>query len=349
LLSLSREESLPGRYGTSMERLSTGATWRLPYTTRNGQVITTSIGTRLDGYHLKNFSPLGNAKNRNDIGRVYPFASVQWRYPFVQYSQDSSWLVQPIGMIVSSPKLFNYKSSPIEDSNSTEIDDRSLFLANRFDGIDKVDTGHRFIGGFEQDWKFTESRNINLFLGQTYRLDNTRVISEGLGEDNKKSDYIGRLVVRPSSWFASRVRSAIYPKIFRPRYTEVGFILGKPIFEADVGYAFLNKRASSRNQMISQVFAKFSSKFHDNWSLSAAQIRNMKRSPNDSHILGTFGSLIYQDDCMIVDLGLFNKKYHDRDIKPDKGFLLQFTFKNLGTFSPFSTTRYPGSMLTQIR
>ena len=354
-LSLTRQTPVPGRFGTQMQRLSTGVNWKLPHHTRNGQIVTVQLSGRADGYYMRRYqfsqapltSPL-ESHLEHKAGRLFPQASLDWRYPLLKQLQDADWVLQPMAMVAASPSQFTDLRIPNEDSTTFELDDTTLFLPNRFDGIDRVDRGYRAVYGAENTFYLSKQRSVNIFLGQTRRLDHKNIVSSNLGEDQNKSDYVVRLKVKPISWLTTRYRCSINPKDNRPRYSELGASVGKKAFHIDIGYVYLNKRATAKQQDVSQVNWQASSQVTDTWSLSFAQIRNLKRNQGGSS-LASFFLATYKDECFQIDAGVYKTSYKDRDIHPDSGFLIQLTFKNLGNFTPANAPKYPGSMLSTFQ
>lgn len=351
ILALSRELGKESVYGTRMNRVSSGLTWRLPYITRRGHIVTTTLSSRFDGYESMHFFRTPNPATDRNIdrysGRFYPTASVKCQYPHQKrLAQQTMWVIDPQVSVISSPYALNNKNLPNEDSRTFEFDDTSLFLANRFDGIDRVDSGSRAIGGVDQTLYFPQQRRVNFFFGQSRRLDNRQVVPLHMGETRTQSDYITRLKINPISGLTLRYRSAFHPDGMRPRYSELGTNIGGKALSADLGYLFLNKNASVNTKDISQLTSQIKSQFHEHWSVSFAQIHNLKKNRGGN--LANFANLTYQDECFQFDVGVYKTGYNDRDIKPDAGFLFSVTFKNLGTFKPLNTTQYPGSILTKL-
>ncbi|MBY0280576.1 MAG: LPS assembly protein LptD [Alphaproteobacteria bacterium] len=352
LLSLTRQTPVPGRLATQMQRLSTGIGWKLPYQTQNGQLVTFQANGRVDAYYFRRYqfsaTPLAGPREshlEHTTGRIFPQTSIDWRYPFLKQLSHADWILQPMAMVAASPPQLINLHTPNEDSTTFELDDTTLFLPNRFDGIDRTDTGYRTVYGAENTFNFSRQRSVNVFLGQSRRLDHRKVVAPGLGEDQNQSDYVMRLKVKPIKWLTTRYRCSINPQDNRPRYSELGFTVGQKAFRLDAGYVYLNKKATAKQQDISQVNFQVSSQVVDNWSLSLGQIRNLKHNHGGSS-LANFLLATYKDECFQVDAGLYKTSYNDRDIHPDSGFLIQITFKNLGNFTPYNAPRYPGSPLT---
>ena len=352
VLALFRHQSVPGRSGTEMYRVSNGATWKRPWVLSHGQIVTLQGQTRADLYMMRRYfdteatanAPKHQLEHRHV--RLFPQGSLDWQWPFQKRMDLANWIVKPQAMIVSSPLNINNRHIPNEDSLAFELDDTSLFLPNRFDGIDRVDTGTRGIAGLENELRFSKQRNVSLFLGQSKRLDNQHVVRNGLGEDKSSSDILMRLKAKPASWLSTRYRMATSPDFKVVRYSELGASIGEPIFKIDGAYIFLNKRATlNESSYISQLNMHISSQFTETWRLSVGQIRNLKRA-NGGASLATYLAATYDDECFSVDLGVYRSGCYDRDIRPDTSFLVSFNFKTLTNLAISPAPKYQANMLT---
>ncbi len=352
VLALFRHQPVPGRSGTEMFRLSNGVTWKRPWLLPKGQILTLQAQTRFDLYMMRRYfstdadANAAGAKVDHRHMRLFPIASLDWQWPFVKRMETALWILKPKAMFVTSPLNINNRHIPDEDSMAFELDDTSLFLPNRFDGIDRVDTGTRFVAGIENEFKFTQQRSLAVFLGQSRRLDNQKVIRSGLGEDNATSDLLLRVKARPLSWFSSRYRMAINPDFKVIRYSELGASIGSPMLKLDGAYIFLNRRATLvGNTYVSQINMHLSSVINENWKVSVGQIRNLKRREGGAS-LETYVSTTYSNECFSVDFGVYRSGITDRDIKPDTSFLLCLNFKTLTNLALLPAPRYQSNMLT---
>ncbi|MBX9977063.1 MAG: hypothetical protein K2X98_02285, partial [Alphaproteobacteria bacterium] len=124
------------------------------------------------------------------------------------------------------------------------------------------------------------------------------------------------------------------------RFSEVTANLGYPIFTVNTTYVYVDKRETPLGQPINQINWQVTSKITDAWSIGFTRSQNLSRLEKNARAYMASG--IYQNDCFQLSLGFYRTHYSDRDIKPDSGVLLQFNFKNLGVFKPFSSGSFPG-------
>ena len=352
-LSILRKRPILTQTGKQTYRASSGVTWNLPYTTSNGHLFKTSLSTRGDAYMSQHYNPdqpvvEKQHKYDNHVeSRLFPQAAVDWRYPLLSTYDRIDWILEPRGLVALAPQNLNRKRLPNEDSRVFTLDDTSIFLPNRFDGIDLVDAGQRGVLGVDNHMRWGQQQRASIFMGQSYRFDHKAVVGRNQGEGRLASDYISRVLYQPNEWWVIFMRGAFMRNNMKPRYNEWGSSFGKPMLKLDGSYVHAKRGLNDSTSIISQVNWQLSSEITENWKVSVAQIRNLKRFQKG--VLATFAGLTYQDDCFETKFSVFRSHYRDRDLKPDMGFFLQFSLKNLGSFTPTSAPTYLGSLLTNLR
>ncbi len=353
LLSIFRKAPILAQTGKQVFRVSSGGAWTMPHTTSNGHIFKSTLSTRGDAYVSQFYNPnqpqLSQQKKYDSQieSRIFPQASVDWRYPLMANFQQLNWILEPRGLVAVAPSKLNRRRMPNEDSKMFTLDDTSVFLPNRFDGLDLVDEGQRGVLGVDNHMRWGQQQRASVFLGQSYRFDKKAVVGSSQGEGRAASDYITRMLYQPNDWWVIFTRNALIRRTLHPRFSEVGTSLGKPVLKLDASYVYARHGLNNSSSKISQVNCQLSSAINESWKLSVAQIRNLKNFKMGA--LATFAGIAYEDDCFTTKFSVYKSDYSDRDIKPDTGFLLQFSLKNLGGFTPISAPTYPGSLLTSLR
>jgi LPS-assembly protein len=332
-LSLGRRLDTPGQNARHMQRLSLNGGWRLPYVSANGHLWALQMALRGDAYTLEHYqpnpaSPVFKGAFR---GRLFPIASAQWRYPLVKRLNHAHWVLEPTAMIVGTPPV-NNRTIPNEDSLNIQVEDTSLFLPQRFSGLDRVDTGGRFIYGANSTWFFPHQKLAQFFLGHSVRLDHQQVLPNGAGENKKASDIVTRFRLNPMDGLQLLNRMAWYYKRTHPRISDTSAIFGKRLLTFQLNHTFVNKNSTIKGVGISQATWIIGSQPLDHWSFSLGETRNLKRHQRGalSHTI----SALYHDECFRMTISAFKARSSDRDIRPNSGVILQFDFKNLGSISP---------------
>lgn len=352
LLNLFRQKQVIGRAGTRMYRLSGGMKWKRPFVLPVGQLLTVQLHARTDLYMLKKyFDKLetyteDRRRQMHNHVRFFPQGSLDWQWPLMKTTSNVSYLLTPRLMLVSSPLTVNNRHIPNEDSQTIELDDLSLFLANRFQGIDRVDAGFRFVGGLDSEVQFSQNRSIGLFFGQSRRLDKQNTLGTGRGEDSKTSDLVAHLKIKPFKLLKTRHRFSYNPHLKVFRFSENGVVFGNKAFKISLGHVFLNRMLSNSRQMVSQVNSQVSVQITKRWGVSVGQIRNLKKYETGA-ALATFLTATYDDECFTLDLGIYKSSQYDRDIKPETAVLLRFNFKTLSSITLSASPIYTPGPLTR--
>ncbi len=246
-------------------------------------------------------------------------------------------VIEPIAQVVASPSGLNPGKIPNEDCRFSEMDDLNLFYMERMNGLDRTDTGQRVVYGINTGLYGTRNRRMTLFLGQSYRLNERRV--DLIGDKKHASDYVTRVQCVPIEWMRLHYRGRFDQHQMENRFSEIAVNLGYPIFTVNTSYVFVDKRETPLGQTINQINWQVLSKITDEWSIGFTRSQNLSRLEKNARAYMASG--IYQNDCFQLSIGFYHTQYRDRDIHPDSGVLLQFNFKNLGAFKPFSSGSFP--------
>jgi len=345
-LGLIRREQRPGVFSKNSSRASLGAGFNLPYVNSSGHLYELDLKMRGDLYQLGDYQRIGQTRPQSyATGRAFSTGSLTWRYPLATGRPGSQYITEPIAQMVVSPKEQNLGRIPNEDSRFSELDDLNLFYVNRMNGYDRTDTGRRFVYGINNGFIGNKGRRLFVFLGQSYRLDRYNVSL--IGDHKKASDYVTRIQVVPIEWFKIHYRGRFEREHMQNRFSEVTTNFGVPRLNLSQTIAFLDRRDTPNGADIKQMNWQLASQINENWSASLLQSKNYAKGQKNA--LANMASLVYQNECFQVSLGVFRSRFRDRDIKPDTGFLLQFKFKNLGGFQPYNTgTNMPNITLRKL-
>lgn len=335
--SLHRKEQIKSVVPRTSHRGVAQAKMYVPYVMRTGQMLEWESSVRSDAYHIDTFTRPD--KNRSDsyaAARLLPQTALTMRYPLLSSNKNASWMLEPLMQLNLAPSGLNPTKIPNEDSRLSELDDVNLFFLSRMNGFDQTDSGQRFVYGLNNSFYGPNKIKLNWFIGQSKRL-NRRVVRI-IGEREQSSDYVTRVQLFPSEWFRIHYRGRFSPKGSN-RFSEITTNFGKPILSLNSSYIFVTKFDTPGTQDIKQVNMQLSSKIHENWLITLTQNRNLAKAQKSAQ--ANMLSIAYENDCFQTSIGVFQTKYRDRDIKPSKGFLIQFSFKNLGTVRPLASSSFP--------
>lgn len=343
-LNLFREKGLPGKFGEKMIRGSLGGGVQVPYVTPLGDIWKLQANVRGDTYHINDFKTHFNSKAKDyNETRLFPQASLTWRFPLVQYTNCMHWVVEPAAMVITSSHGLNPIQIPDEDSPLVVVEQTNLFSMNRFYGYDRVDDGHRFVYGGHSRHHFTKGRKAFVFFGQSIRLDHHRVLPRISGEDRNASNYIASVLLAPTDWLEGRSRLMFNRKNWTVEIAESSGTIKTPWITGTIGHVYYNPRMTLNRQRVSQAIWGVSTPQFYKWTFSYTETMNVgdRRRVFASHkmtprVLSRAGILQYNHECLITTISVIHTGYRDRDLRPDTKVLLQLDFKNLGSITPIN-------------
>ena len=165
------------------------------------------------------------AHNESISGDVVPGVGLEYRYPFIAATSWSKQVIEPIAQVIARPNVAHAGRTPNEDAQSLVFDDTTLFEWNKYSGYDRVEGGVRANAGAQYTVTFPTGGYVNALFGQSYNLagQNSYAISDisntgrNSGLETDRSDYVGRLLVAPTSNFSVEAKGRFDSKSFDPK------------------------------------------------------------------------------------------------------------------------------------
>ncbi len=308
--------------GQDTARVSSTASWKLPLTTTGGHLITFFANLRADAYHVTDTGVSGNEDET--IGRVLPWAGVEWRYPLVRTDWGWKQVIEPIVQVIGAPYGGNPDEIPNEDSASFEFDETNLFSFNKFPGLDRWETGPRVNAGMRAAAYFDEGF-VEAILGESYRFHEDDAFTEQSGLRNQQSDYVGRVTVQPDGNIRIVNRFRIDQSAFRFERNEVyAEAFDKDFYSFKAGYILLEPDPLIPLQREEVNLAGSIRAIENIWLRASGR----KDLADDQMIESKFG-ISYEDDCAEFGIDFRRRFTRDRDIEPASSFLFTFRLKGV--------------------
>jgi len=314
--------------GTDTNRLSGQVTWTRTHVSTDGQVYTVYLSGRADLYHVNNVAQLpGQPDDEQFVARALPLAAFEWRWPFVRQNGSVRQVIEPIVQVIGAPYGGNPSDIPNEDSASFEFDETNLFSYNKFPGLDRWEQGPRVNAGVRLEANTLGGGSGSVVFGQTYRFHADSSFDQDSGLENERSDYVGRIDLRPGRYLDLIHRFRLDRDDFHFRRNEVSLWGGTDDYNVEVGYVRLadDQLAStlgSREELRAQTYLTIA----DNWAFRAGARRDLE----NSHMINSFAGLVYQDECTEIELSYRRRFTRDRDIEPSTAIMLRVRLNALG-------------------
>lgn len=325
--------SILRRSGREVGRISVTPGLTLPAIGRFGEVYKFRAGVQMDGYWTKGHDP-GSANPDPDdpdgsitSGRVFPFAALEMRYPWLIQGGGVQQTVEPVVQFVASPRGGNHKRIPNEDSIDLTFDDTNLFSINRFPGIDRIDSGSRVDYGVNYSLATGETFYSELFLGQSYRFHTNTSFSADSGLRERRSDYVTRLRLRPIDEIDLVYRARLDRKSLRPVQQEAEARLGPDYLNIELGYLDLPDLSTGRDLgRREEVVGRLNAQLSRQWHASLYATHDLAEDYTQKVGL----ALGFDCECFNFSAGVERRRYRDREIEPGYNFLFNITFRYLG-------------------
>ena len=310
--------------GASSQRISLTPGWQISHTDGIGSI--TSFRASVQG-DLYNVDDVDTPSGREDavVGRIFPQAVVNWRYPWIRRSGPNSQLIEPLLALVLAPNGGNPDEIPDEDSQSVAFDETNLFGANRFSGTDRVEGGQRIVYGFRTGVFGEQGGSSTLTVGQSIRFRESNPFPSGTGLEDQVSDIVASLQIKPNRFTNLLYKTRFDHDSLRARRTEISAAIGPPALNLDLNYVFFDRTSGFADR--EEVTAALSSKLTEAWS---ARIQTQRDLTSEGGTLSYGGSLVYKCDCMDFELVYARTFTTDRDIPSVESLTFRVTFKSLG-------------------
>ncbi len=320
----------PGGLGS--RRVSGSFDWDMPFTARGGEVYRLFASLRGDAYwtdKVPNPAAPGINFGNETIVRGLPTFGAEASYPLVRAGRSLREVIEPIAQVIYSPSIGNTERIPNMDSLNVEFDDTSLFSENRFPGLDRWETGARTNVGVRYSIFGSGGGQASVLFGQSFRMNEDTSFTTASGLRDQRSDYVGAIRVAPNDNLFAVHRFRINKNDFKFSRNEFDILARTGPLTTQLGYAYfaadqaLTTAAGAREEVSLGAVLKLS----EYWRLFGGSVRDLANSQTISNEIG----LGYQDDCFGLAIGFYQSNISYQDIQRSNTFLIQITFKNLGT------------------
>ena len=327
-----------GLPGVDSRRISGQAEWRRTLISRLGVRWEPFVDVRGDLYSVGDLPPLPGLGD-DTISRGRATAGLDIGYPlFRRVGQEADLILEPMAQLSASTASDLDPRIPIEDSQTLELDESSLFRTDRFPGYDLYEGGSRLTLGARATLRWKEGRQASLFIGRSYRSEEENAfltptpdapaqLYDPTGLASETSDWIVQGSFSPSdrirgwghatfdaSGEIRRAETALDGRWGRRNLATVSYIIDRsnPVAgPLNRNYEFV--------QLAGQQF------IYGNWGVAASGIADLERDIITRSEVG----LLFDDDCFRFEIGFRRDNTRVRPTGPSEGVYVRL---NLATF-----------------
>ena len=295
VLSLYRDSS-----DQDVVRGSVDLGWKRRLVSDYGLVSDIDVTLRGDAYYVNDAdatSTVSNQESGSIETRAFPQAHMLLTYPVARNFKTAQVSIEPLVAVTASTKIDANDDIPNEDSQDVQIDTSNLFEANRFPGFDVVEDQSRVTYGMRFGVNGRENSNGELFIGQSYRLDqDNNPFSAGSGLDDQSSDVVGSLRGNYKDRYSAQYRFQLDNESLASERHELDFSADWNRFRLGSTYLYAKPLAGTDiTDKREQLFTNAQFYFNKKWRLGAGSRYDLGEDPglrNASLGLDYFGQCI---------------------------------------------------------
>ena len=298
--------------------------------------ITTDLKAGVIGsYYSIQKKPAAATTKTDDLGRVTPMASVEWRSPISVSTASRSGVLEPRLQLAYVGGEDKTDEIPNRDSADYRVDEANLFLLNRYQGYDYLRPGTRADVGVSALSEDALLGEISGFVGASYRLSGKPSRGLAVNDNDNLSDIVATLSVNPDiplqvDWSGRMASDDL--KLNESRTSVSGTIanLGLSVEHLQLAKPYFQNATSDLEEL--KLTATYN--LPGGWSAKGTQVWNLsngktKRDSSTASLAWTGGI----QNCLTVNLDYDRDLESDRDISASDQFLLTINFKYLGSIS----------------
>jgi LPS-assembly protein len=187
-------------HGTDQTRATNTVEWKTQLISDGGFVVSPFAKLRTDLYidsNLPDPTVVGGLRSDETTTRVLPTAGVDMRYPLIASYDSGQSIVSPVFQLISASDETDTNKIGNEDAVTLNLDSTSLFLTDRFTGLDRFEGGTRANLGLTYSFLGNEGNYIRASVGESFHIAGQNSFVAGSGLSTNQSDIVGALTVQP--------------------------------------------------------------------------------------------------------------------------------------------------------
>ena len=290
--------------------------------------INKNLGLLFDNNATVRFVSISNDfKDKKDTEnlRFFPQISSKVTFPMFRSNNNSNETLTPIIMPIIAP-YNNY-------TDHKNITNSNLFSTNRASSITESESGPRINYGIE--WFNTNKNNfdIKVIAGQSLRFNKEKkdtteelsdfyITSNFIFDDNKY--FNNSLIIDKDNHDVKTNNANLHLELDR--------------FSLGIDYDYNSGKYYTASEQI-RIGSKF--EFANNFQLNLNGAKNIDTNNNIGYQYG----LLYENDCLGIDLNYYRDLTKDRDVEESHGYSFTIVLKPFGSAKQYGKTKFFGPKL----
>lgn len=291
-------------HGEDQTRFIGEMRWQRQMISDIGTVFTPFAKARGDVYltnQLPDPNAVGGVRDGDLTARVLPSAGFDFRMPFIASYEQGQSILTPVVQMVAATNEGKTDRIGNEDAISINFDSSSLFLEDRFTGLDRYEGGVRANAGLMYTYLGGNGGYTRLSIGESYHIGGENSFEDEVnsGLSGEKSDLVGALTWSPNSNFELSYQVRLKQDLSRINTQEAyaNFNLGK--LTGNLGYLQLHEEPTAGREIpLELVTGSLSYALDEAWSIFGGASFDLE---NDKFI-SKYAGVSFDCDCMNAKL-----------------------------------------------
>ena len=182
-------------HGTDQTRGIVDLGWKTQIISDGGIVISPFAKVRSELYVTENVP--GAASVEETTSQILPSAGVDVRMPFISSSDYGQSIITPVFQFISAGNQGSVNNWGNEDAITLNFDHTSLFLTDRFTGLDRYEGGTRANVGVTYAYYDAGGGFVRASVGESLHIAGQNSFVAGSGLSGENSDLVGNVVFQP--------------------------------------------------------------------------------------------------------------------------------------------------------
>lgn len=289
---------------TDQTRATASMRWQRQMISDIGTVFTPFANARGDIYinnNLPDAAAPGGIRSSDTTTRLLPSAGFDLRMPFIANYESGQSILTPVVQAVAATNEKKTNLIGNEDAISVNFDSSSLFLEDRFTGLDRYEGGARANVGLMYSYLADDGGSASLSLGESFHLGGTNSFDSEVnsGLSGRKSDLVGSASWQPNSNFGISYQARVREDLSRINTQEAyaNFLLGN--LNANLGYFDLAAEPTAgRVKRMQFVNANAGYKLDEAWRLFGGLSYDLEKD----RFASKYAGIAFDCDCMSASL-----------------------------------------------
>ena len=320
--------NLPGtNLGTDQTRGVANLNWQRQIINDMGQVVTPFANLRGDLYVTENLpDDNGFTEDSKTTTRFQPTGGVDARWPFLADTEGGQHILTPVAQVIASTDEDDEEDISNEDAITVNFDASSLFLHDRFTGLDRYEGGTRINAGLLYTFLSQNGGFLRASFGESFHVAGDNSFAENSGLSGTSSDLVAAIAWQPWDSVRLSYQARLEEDLSDINVQEAALSLNFDRISGSISYTSLDADPLiDRPRDEQQVWGSVGWNFSGGWSLYGG----VRYDLEESKILRDTVGIGYNCDCFNFRF-FYEEDRADEDGDIDRSFIFSIDLKSLG-------------------